>query len=195
MFYKLALKYLFDEDGLELLWFKFDNVNDEDIDKWRWFEGVKFPDPPKSSLNMRIDVDAEDEENLGGYPDYVSGPIPMVTQRLRQALEGCGVANIEYYPVEIEGAESWEGFPIYFAMNIVGAVAAADPSSKVALEAFGPMGATLYDKFLLNTKAVEGLDVFRLAEHLTTVIVSERVKSACEKSGVDTLRFDEIEAA
>ena len=184
-YYKLALKTPVDEEGQEFPYFHFDLKNDDDLE-WPWMHGVKLKDPPTSPLVLAVDLDDED---AGDFADFVTGPIPLVTARFREAMEACGVSNIDYYPVTIIGADQFDEFPVYFAANIVGKIVAADKSASKYTEAFGGPGATLFDKFVLDPKLSTDLQIFVLAEHLSTVVVSERVKKGAEKAGVDTLNF------
>lgn len=183
-FYKLALKVLMDEDGNEMSYYDF-HVKDEDDLEWPWGHGVALEDPPSKPLELAVDLD---DESAGGFADYVSGPIPMVTKQLREVLDAAG-CNIEYFPVSIEGADRFDEFPTYFAANIVDKLAAADPKRSKFTEAFGGPGATLFDKLVIDPKLDTKLPLFILAENLSTIIVSEVLQQQIEASGVDTLHF------
>jgi len=189
MFYILALQPLIDHTGKYFTYYRYSIVNKGDME-WPWLHGIAFSNPPSSPFRLKL----EDDDDAGEFSDFVVNPIPLVTERFRKVLENCGVSNVEYYPVVMDNAEGFEDFPNYFAINVIGKVAAADPSQSKYTEAFGHMGANLFDKFVLNPHAVAGLDFFILAEHLSSVVVSERVKTACESAGVDTLRFNPIES-
>jgi hypothetical protein len=91
--------------------------------------------------------------------------------------------------VKIEGSNNFENFPAYFAMNIVGLVSAADPANTISTRSFGMSGADLIDKFSISEQAARGLKIFRLAEHFSTVVVDDTVKSACEAADLITLKF------
>lgn len=184
-YFKLTLKALLDHEGNEFSYYDFD-VKDEDDLEWPWMHGVKLKDPPTAPLKLAINFDDED---AGDCADFTVGPIPMVTQRFREALDAAGVTNIDYYPVTLEGAERFDAFPTYFAANIVGKVAAADKSASQYTEAFGGPGATLFEKLVLDPKLSTDLPIFVLAENMSIVIVSEKVKAKAEALGVDTLRF------
>ncbi len=189
MFYKMQLQDLIDFNGNYFSYYSFDLTNENDLD-FSWGHGIKFSNPPTSSLALKVDLDDED---AGAFADFILNPIPLVSERFKNTLEKCGVSNVDYYPVNIEGAEYFDSFPVYFAINIVGKVAVADAEKSKYTEAFGHMGANLFDKFVLNEKAVAGLDIFLLAEHLSTIVVSERIKLICEENGLSTLKFISIE--
>jgi hypothetical protein len=189
MYYKLQLVPLIDEDDVPFSYYGFTACQKEDLE-WLWHGGIKFSSPPTESLNLKINLD---EPDAGEFPDYVSSPIPLITERLKSVLDSCGISNVDYFPVNIINADKFDNFPKYFAFNIVGKIAAADRDKSKYFEAFGEMGATIFDSFVLNENAVKNLEFFRLAEQSFTILVSERVKIACEVAGIDTLRFIPID--
>ena len=184
-YYKLALKTLVDAEGLEFPYYRFDISTEDDLE-WPWMHGVALKNPPTAPLVLKVDLDDED---AGDFADFVVAPIPLVTDRFREALKASGVSNVEYYPVTMVGADQFDEFPVYCAANIVGKIAAADKAASRYTEAFSGPGATLFDKFVLDPKLNIDLQIFILAEHLSTIVVSERVKKNAESMGVDTLRF------
>jgi|GEM_PF-2979857 len=184
-YFKLTLKALVDEEGDEFSCYDF-NVKDEDDLEWPWMHGVKLKDPPTGALQLAVNLDDED---AGDFADFTVSPIPMVTQRFRNVLDAVGVTNVDYYPVTIDGADRFREFPTYFAANIVGKVAAADKSASQYTEAFGGPGATVFDELVLDPNFSTDLPIFILAENMSIVIVSEKVKAKAEALGVDTLRF------
>lgn len=185
MFYELAWVDLIDEYGLPFSYYHFDSLDSNNLE-WSWLQGIKFGHPPIEPLMLGIDLSDPD---AGEFADCISSPLPLMTARFRDVLNRCGVANVDYYPVRIQGSERFDTFPEYFAFNIIGKVAIADQEQSTYTQALGRMGANLYDKLLINPKAVAGLDFFRMAEHMATIIVSERVKIESENSRIDTLRY------
>ncbi|MDE1949438.1 MAG: hypothetical protein KGL43_13875 [Burkholderiales bacterium] len=185
MYYVLEQQPLVDEDGHEYGYYAV-GPRDDEYTEWPWLEGVRFDPPPAEPLQLRVEADDED---AGDFADYVFGPIPLVTARLREVLTRCAVANLEYYAVQVEGAQDFDDFPAYFAVNVVGKAALADPARSRGLEAFGGKGATLFDVFVPAPGAAQGAELLRMAESMAEVVVSERVRAACEEAGIDTLRF------
>ena len=191
MFYKIQLVPLIDEDDLPFNYYNLKPCNNDDMER-PWEQGVRFRSPPTEKLSLEIDLDDPD---AGAFSDYIYGPIPLVTERLKLVLDSCGISNIDYYLVEVAGADKFDSFPKYYALNVIGKVAAADPGKSEYSEAFGQMGATLFSKFVLNNDAVRNLDLFRLAEQSFNIVVSEKIKLACQQAGIDTLRFIPLEEA
>jgi hypothetical protein len=189
VYYKLWLVPLIDEDEIPFSYYEFNACQEDDLE-WPWDEGIKFSVPPNQALKLKIDLDDPD---AGEFADYVYGYIPLVTERLKSVLDFCGISNIDYYPVDIINADKFEDIPKYYAFNVIGKIAAADRDKSEYFEAFGEMGATQFSHFVLNKNAVKNLGFFRLAEQSSTILVSERIKLACEKAGIDTLSFIPLE--
>lgn len=185
MFFQLELLDLIDEEGLPFSYYHFDTIESNSLE-WPWLQGIRFAHPPIEPLLLSIDFSDHD---AGEFADCIASPLPLMTARFRDVLNRCGVTNVDYYPVRIEGRERFDTFPEYFAFNIVGKVAIADESQSKYIQAFGRMGANLYDSLTIDSKAATGLDFFRMAEHLATIIVSERVKIIAAQMGIDTLNY------
>lgn len=188
MYYELGLESFVDEEGNEMTYYRFDVVDDGDLE-WPWNHGARFTDPPTSPIALRLELD---DPSAGEFADYLTSPIPVVTERFRRVLEACGAGNVEYFDVTVEGAERFDAFPQYYAFNIVGKVSASDDARSEYLEVAKQPATRLFGKLAIVEDRVRGLDLFVLAENLSVVIVSERVKSACEAGGVDTLRFQPV---
>ncbi|MFI3220692.1 MAG: hypothetical protein QX189_16475 [Methylococcales bacterium] len=189
MYYKLWLVPLIDEDEIPFSYYEFNACQEEDLE-WAWHDGIKFSVVPEQSLKLKIDLDDPD---AGEFADYIYGYIPLVSERFKSVLDVCGISNIDYYPVDIIGADKFEDIPKYYAFNVVGKIAAADRDKSDYFEAFGQMGATQFSRFVINESVVKNIDFFRLAEQSSTIIVSERIKLACEEAGIDTLYFIPLE--
>jgi hypothetical protein len=121
--------------------------------------------------------------------DYLIEPIPLVTRRLRVALEAAGVSNLQWFATDVSNRQEWRNGAEYFAMNVVGLVSAADPSKSDFARPLGVMGADEISRFVVDGRKCVGLKVFRLAEHLSTLVVSEEVRDVLLAYHVNTLNF------
>lgn len=185
MLYALELHELVDENDEPYGYYQFDPV-DNDLLEWPWLHGERFTDVPPQPLALRFDPYDED---AGGLPDYQASPVPLVSARLRRVLEASAVANVEYYATTIDGADAFDDFPEYFAVNIVGKVS-ADADGSVMTPTLGTMlMAANIDRLSLPDAAARGQKLFRLAEHVVSVFVDDEVRRACEAADIDTLRF------
>lgn len=188
-FYTIGLETLVDEEGQYVTYYNFDLLDSGDAE-WPWNHGNRFTDPPTAPLVLKVN---REDPLAGEFADYVSGPIPMVTAQFRDVLDTCGVSNVDYYDVVIEGADAFDDFPIYYAMNVTGKIMAADDARSEYEDLLDHPGARLFAELVLRADRVKGIDLFLLAENLSTLIVSERVKTACEDAGIYTLHFMELE--
>lgn len=184
MHYVLDLHELVDENDEPYSYFQFDPI-DPELGDWPWFDGERFKSFPSEVLQLKFDPD---DEFAGGIPDYQASPIPLVSARLRKALDRCGITNIEYYETKIEGAEVFEDFPVFFAINVIGAVNADANASKMTPTLGTTRMAASIDKLVLPKEASRE-KIFRLVEHGVTLIVDDTVRRSCEAAEIDTLRF------
>ena len=115
-----------------------------------------------------------------------------MTARLYKAFLAAGVDNIQGYDcvlVSLDGSRRLEGFK---AVNIVGLVSMASPDTKFLAEF--PSGSIDAHIIEMNPDESEarGLDLFRLAEMVGVVVVSERLKKHLESYKFPYLIFQPI---
>lgn len=174
-----------DEDGEDFEIHHFTLEDDAVIDL-PWLRGIRFKHPPPQPIVLSLE-DKDLEE--GAFVDYLTTPIPLVSRRLKDAFERAGVSNVEYFDVVVEGAERFDDFPGYVAINIVGKVDVADKGKSQSTQTFGVPGANQFDTFVPRADLESELQVFRMAEHVSTIVVSDRIKVLSAELGVETLEF------
>jgi hypothetical protein len=130
--------------------------------------------------------------NSGAMQDLIEAPLPLLSARLRDALRGAGVDNVDMYPAEITDQKSGNVFTDFVAFNIVGKIAAADLAKTV----FAPgtdarMTDSDVDSLAVNEGAAGGALMFRLAESVNAIVVHERVQEYVEAAGIDGVAFVE----
>jgi hypothetical protein len=103
------------------------------------------------------------------------------------------VSNIEYMPAPVLDAP--EGCPNYQAVHVVGSVKAADVTKSKFHRIINAPGADVFDELVLNAAAVGNLDLFRLAESVSTLIVSSRIRDAVERADFPTVAFEPLVSA
>ena len=110
---------------------------------------------------------------------------PMVT-----SIRNAGVDNIEVFDALVIDPGSGQRYEDYKAVNIVGAVAAADlPKSEYAAPSGTAMVDTDFDSLAIDEAKAGGHLMFRLAEAVTAIVIHERVKSQLEQDGIPYLNF------
>lgn len=184
-YHLLKQRRIVDEDGEDLPAQEFICGNDRVCDL-PWRMGIRFKRPPEGVIELEFEDDGYEEE---AFRDYLSTPMPLASSRLKAALLAAGAANVEFYNTRVRGSERFTSFPGYFAVNIVGIVEVADDAKTSSQRAFGRKGADLIDRLVPRATLALNLPIFRMAEQVSTLIVSDAVKVACEAAGVETLEF------
>lgn len=116
---------------------------------------------------------------------FVGLSIPVWSSDLVDLFRRIGVDNFECFEATIKGvgpSAEWNG---YFAANILGAVAAADMSKSKYMEIMRSPGGTpfvVFQELVLDGKKARPFELFRLAENMGTIVVSERVIEALKKN-------------
>lgn len=129
---------------------------------------------PNEPLIFKSNCDAENppREYMGG------GALPVWSKTLLEAFQSAGVDNIQYFPAIIsddDGKISWNN---YFAINVIGLVAAADLSaSHYTTIGERPSGLKFvgFHEMVIDPSKTHGLVFFRLAESPLELIVHKHV--------------------
>jgi hypothetical protein len=110
-----------------------------------------------------------------------------MSAELRGFLAGCGVDNIQYFPAQLISRSDGTVWDNYFAVNIIGVVAAADLKASeytTVIDRPGSSGLPLvaFEDLKIDPNRAQGLNLFRLAESPSVIIISEalvqRLRSA-----------------
>ena len=125
-----------------------------------------------------------------GIPDYFDDPLPMMSQLMIDVLEGCGVDNIQLFPVILKNKERNLILENYKAVNIIGVIEAADMKNSDYIDMGGTGKVAVgFRNLVVDEEKAKGALMFRLAESLSTVLIHEKLKEAIEKCGLKYLRF------
>lgn len=183
MYYVLQAEAIEDDEGDELGCAEFDLLDDGVLET-PWYDGVVIT-PAVSPIRLSVnDLDGWGTE----FADYCSTPVPLVTERLKAAIEAAGVANVQWFPTAVQGSGRRQP-PTYFAMNIVGSVSAVEPARSGVTRILPAPGADVFDDLTLVERRITGLHLFRLAESVSTIVVSDAVKRSVEAASIDTIGF------
>ena len=177
MFYMLECFSPDEGDHAQYTW------EDEDEDQ-SWTTGRRFRSPP--TLPIRVTVEPGEE---GIEPELTDVPLPLMSTRLADCLRGTGIANIDFYPVEVLESASGRTSTGLLAFNLIGLVAAADLEASGCDTPDGPLISVDFDGVVLQPEKIGGVEMFRLAESVNAIVVSERVRRAIEAAGIHTLSF------
>jgi hypothetical protein len=164
----------------------------------RWEAGLLFTmeddretcHPPQEPIEISTDEDTEDPERI--YPELTWVPIPMMSRRLVDTLRAAGVGNLQTFETKLINARGKNPPPenFYLAVNVVGLVAAADlGKSEVAPGGAEKMISMDFNSLAIDPARARGASMFRLAENVSAVIVSENVKKHVESAGFASLTW------
>ncbi len=122
------------------------------------------------SLPMVFSTNAKSGDKL---PDFKKGSFTIMSQRFIDLLQCAGVDNLQLFPVIIKSdvdGTSWDG---YFGVNILGIVECADLSHSTYDEIMPEHYA--FDELAIHAEKAQGKLLFRLKEHLPTIIIHRSV--------------------
>lgn len=130
--------------------------------------------------------------------DFLEMTIPIMSDRLVEALGRSGIDNLQTFPAAVQSASSPDSWQSYRAVNVVGAIAAADLTRSTYADPSG-RGVLLVDfeVLVLDEKKASNTLMFRLAESPGILLVHDKVKESL-LSVTPALRglfFEEIESS
>jgi hypothetical protein len=137
--------------------------------------GAKLFGQPPTPLVFRGNFDKDDPPR-----GFEGMSIPVWSYDFVELLRGIGVDNFDVYPAVING-EHGSTWANYYAVNVLGAIAVADMSKSRFLQISSAPGGTPlagFQELVIDPAKVAMLDMFRLAESPSTLVVSERVTDA-----------------
>ncbi|WP_163997959.1 imm11 family protein [Pyxidicoccus caerfyrddinensis] len=160
-------------------------VEYRDDDAFRfWNSGEPLENHP--ALPMRVPVATDRQTVMAEFWDATPA---LMTKRLLDALTAAGVNNLEVFPavlIDSSGAETTN----HVAFNLVGLIAAADlNATRFAPGTERRMIDSDIDHLVVDPSKTGGALMFRLAEAVNVILVHEKVKTAIEAAGIDTMTF------
>ncbi len=156
----------------------------------RWLSGRhltdKVPDPFTITLN---------DEYGTGMPDFFTGSVPLMSDRMLAGLVSAGVNNVDIYKTRLLDPKTGRAREDYKAVQIIGRVKAANLSQS---DVFNPKGlkhtAIQFRKLVIDEAAANGLLLFRLFESASTIVVHEVVKQALERLDLQFVTLEPLKA-
>jgi hypothetical protein len=140
-----------------------------------WGEGRLLELPPAAPLVFTLDPAASDQP-----ASMYDGLFPLWSDALLRAVREAGVDNLQAFPAALQDARSGRPWSPYWAVNVVGLVAAVDLEGS-GLPADGERGDLPPAVFVLDQKKAAPFRLFRLAESPDLVLVDEQVRRAIER--------------
>ena len=128
------------------------------------------------------------------FPDMFSTPITLVSEKIKKCLCDIGVANVEFYPVDIVSKEENRICEPYWYAHVIGRFSCLDvESSNVKINALGNFK---FKSFVIDESKTMGAEVFRLGEKGRMIIINKRVYESLSARGLkgvvmeNTKKFD-----
>jgi hypothetical protein len=153
--------------------------------KVNWQLGRRFTDPPPSPVVVDLNQD------FPGIllPMFDKG-ILLLADEMVASLRAGGVDNLDLYDTRLFDPQNGQTYYNYKAVNIIGAVAAADlGKSNYSAPSGTALVDTDFDSLAIDEKKAKGLLMFRLAECVTAIIIDERVRQQLERDKIPYLDF------
>ncbi len=154
-----------------------------------WYEGIPISIPLPAVLQYEL---VEEDEAVYHIKNlYDAEAFPLMSKTLARILAGLGVNNIEYFPAQLLNRNNQQLLDTHVAFNVLGLVAAADEATSTTFFEDQPIGLidTDFASLTLDPSKAHGLDLFRLAENCSAIIVSDRVKEAIEAAALPGFVF------
>ena len=118
------------------------------------------------------------------YPDR-----NVMSKRLVSTLQSSGVDNLQIFPAEIKNSITGEIIHDFVVVNIVGTISCADLSKSDTT----PLADVNYfHKLVISPNKTKGVLMFRLADSIIDVIVSEKVAKQIDEGGFRNVILEPI---
>lgn len=156
-----------------------------ELDETPWMHGSTV-DPPNIELVYTLDPErAGNLKAMYDAPEY-----PIIRDDLIAALQAAGVDNLQLFDAVVRDPETGKEYTNYKAFNIVGVVSAADMDGSVLM---GTSDSTMididFDSLVIDEEKAGQFRLFRLAESVSAIIVSDAVRLEIERRGIPGMVF------
>jgi hypothetical protein len=153
-----------------------------------WITGALLDFPPPHHLE--IELRPRDSRYPNVMVEYIPARMPIFRDDLIQALHEAGVDNLQLFDLTLIDPDDGTRYTNYKAVNILGAVEAADMKKSIAT--VHPGGALIdvdFDRLVIDENNTYGFYMFRLAESVDTILVHQKVKDQLIAKGFKGLKF------
>jgi len=149
-------------------------------------ETIMGKKPNFDELPIRMEAEIEEDEEVV-YTDIINPGVPLFSDKMKSALDQCGVTNIDYYPVLIVDYDSKEVLAEYW-LGIVKDIIACIDLDKSRFEE-NKMGNTVITKFAIDESRTAGKNLFRFHNIPGLIIIDEALKEALSKTDFTGVSF------
>jgi hypothetical protein len=153
---------------------------------WRFDCGVKQPAPlPVIDVPFEIQPDERMVDNI---PAYGCRGL-LINDRVKAVFDGLKIDNIQYYSARLVNQDTGQILSPYWIANILGKIACVDHSQS-DLDYYDDGKIRFIDKLALTPMpGSKHARIFRLAEFLPVMIVSDMLKNALTEHKITGFTF------
>ncbi|WP_431688127.1 imm11 family protein [Hahella sp. NBU794] len=159
--------------------------------KWSsWRKGAVLTSPPPNPLKFALKPCSPHAWDHSPYlPSFLDASAPIFRDDLIEALEECGVDNLETYNTEITDPDNGAVYSNYKVVNIIGLISAADIQKSDAIVHGSDIYDVDFDSLVIDPSKAGGKYFFRLAESTNALIVHDKVRQHLLAKGFTDLAF------
>ncbi len=166
----------------------------DDLGTMSWWLGRKIttpiPEPLVYMLTVRIDPETGKPMRGNPLAMYDEEDPPVMREDLKAALWDAGVDNIDFYKAIVKDPLDGKELTNYWAFNVLGLISCADMNrSKLMGTSQSQLLDVDFDSLVIDEKATMGFSFFRMAENISAIIVSDRVKETIERHKIPGMVF------
>ena len=166
-------------------------TREPDLGPWTdWLSGRPHEDDVEVPTPLEVELDSQYGKKLG---DYLDDSLPIVSDRMLQVLRDVGVDNFDAYAVVLVDPEDNARHEGYWAIQVIGRIAAADLDKSDVSDPLGVGHTALqFRELALDESRAMALPLFRLHESVSTILVSESVKVALESAQLELVSLVKV---
>ena len=149
-------------------------------------ETIMGKQPQFDELPIKMQAEIEEDEDIV-YTDIINPGVPLFSQKMKSALDACGITNIDYYPVLIVDSQTKEVLAEYW-LGIVKDIIACIDLDKSRFEET-KMGRPVITRFAIDHKRTGGSNLFRFHNIPGLIIIDEALKESLSKTDFKGVSF------
>lgn len=136
-------------------------------------ETIMGKKPIFDELPIEIPADIDEDEKIV-YTDIINPGVPLFSNKMKEALDECGVTNIDYYPVVITDYDTKEVLADYWLAIVTGIVACMDIENSQFKQTADQQ--TVITQFSIDHSKTGGVNLFRFHNIPGLIIINEKLK-------------------
>lgn len=141
-------------------------------------ESIMGKKPDFYELPIKIPAEINEDEEIV-YTDIINPGVPLFSEKMKSALDQCGVRNIDYYPVIIIDSQTKEVLAEYWLAIVTGIISCIDLDNSQLKQTAD--GQTVITQFSIDPSKTAGLNLFRFHNIPGLIIINEALKDTLSK--------------